>query len=184
MRIIAGSARGTRIEAPEGRDTRPTLDRVRENLFNMIQTRVAGSRILDLFAGSGALGLEAVSRGAEYAVAVDSSRKAQQVIRGNIEKLRFEKVVRLIPRDWRDAVRLLKAEEAQFDLVFLDPPYAMRNLEEVFSELSGLIAEDAWVILEHEAGAQDIRTDPRFRKVKERAWGYCGMTIYEWGKEQ
>jgi len=184
MRIIAGSARGARIDAPDGRDTRPTLDRVRENLFNMLQTRITGSRVLDLFAGSGALSLEAVSRGADFAVLVDSSRKAQQVIQANVKKLKFEPSTRLIPQDWRDAVRRLKAEGESFDLIFLDPPYAMRDLEQVFCSLTDLMAPDAWVILEHEAKADDIRTDERFRPVKERSWGYCGVTIYEWGERQ
>ena len=89
MRIIAGEARGRQIIAPEGRNTRPTLDRVRENIFNMLQAEVPGSRVLDLFAGSGALSLEAISRGAESAVLVDSDRKAHMVQKRNIETLKY-----------------------------------------------------------------------------------------------
>ena len=182
MRIIAGKARGTRIAAPEGRDTRPTLDRVRENLFNILQLRVADSRILDLFAGSGALGLEAVSRGAESAVLADRSSKARQTIEANIARLHFAEQTRILAGDWQDAVRVLETEGAAFDLIFLDPPYAMRDLRPVFSALIPLMAPGAWVILEHEAKAKDILTDLRFRVVRERSWGDCGVTIYEWGE--
>ena len=179
MRIIAGRARGTHIEAPEGRDTRPTLDRVRENLFNMLQGRTPGSRVLDLFAGSGALGLEAVSRGAETAVLVDVSSRENQVQQRNIMKLRFENEVRTLRCSWEEAAARLRDEGAQFDLVFLDPPYAMRDLRKVFEALIPLLAPEGWVILEHEAKADDIAADERFRIVRERSWGYCGITIYE-----
>ena len=87
MRIIAGTARGRKIDAPEGIHTRPTLDRVRENLFNILQNRTRDSRVLDLFAGSGALSLEALSRGAAHAVLVDSDRNASRVQRKNLEQL-------------------------------------------------------------------------------------------------
>ena len=182
MRIIAGKARGTRIEAPEGRNTRPTLDRVRENLFNVLQTRIQDSRVLDLFAGSGALGLEAVSRGAAEAVLVDHSRKAQAVLRSNTAKLRFEDQIRIIPADWRDAAGQLAAEGKQFDLIFLDPPYAVRDLKDVFEALISLTAPAGLVILEHEAKAEDINTGDRFRVKDVRKWGYCGVTIYERGE--
>ena len=182
MRIIAGKARGTHITAPEGRDTRPTLDRVRENLFNMLQLRVADSRVLDLFAGSGALGLEAVSRGAESAVLADHSRKARQAIQENITRLRFEEQTRILGGDWQDAVRELESERAVFDLIFLDPPYVMRDLRPVFTALLPLTAPDTWVILEHEAKANDILIGDHFRTVRERNWGYCGVTIYEWSE--
>ena len=90
MRIIAGEARGRRIEAPAGRNTRPTLDRIRENMFNILQADIPESRILDLFAGSGALSLEAISRGAASAVLVDSDRKASMIQKQNAESLRFD----------------------------------------------------------------------------------------------
>ena len=89
MRIIAGTARGRRIEAPEGRNTRPTLDRVRENLFNILQMSIRDSRVLDLFAGSGALSIEALSRGAESATLVDSDRNANRIQKKNLEALGF-----------------------------------------------------------------------------------------------
>ena len=96
MRIIAGTARGTVIDAPLGRDTRPTLDRVRENVFNILQQQVRGARVLDLFSGSGAMAFEAVSRGAASAVLVDVDKKAHQVEEANCRKLRMDDRCRLL----------------------------------------------------------------------------------------
>ena len=112
MRIIAGSARGTPLLAPKGMDTRPTQDKVKESLFNMLQGQLEDGAALDLFAGSGALGLEAVSRGASRAVLVDQSREAAQCIRRNIEKLRFQDRAELLTCDWKQAVSKLAREGA------------------------------------------------------------------------
>ncbi len=177
MRIIAGTARGRRIEAPEGRDTRPTLDRVRENLFNMLQGQVEGARVLDLFAGSGALSLEALSRGAESAVLCDRDREALRAERKNMEALGFSDRARILPGEWERAARTLKEEGAVFDLVFLDPPYAMRDLRQVMDAVLLLTAEDALVIVEHEAKAE-VTASGSFEKVNERSWGFCGVQFY------
>ena len=120
MRIIAGTARGRKIEAPEGKNTRPTLDRVREYLFNILQMNIRGSRVLDLFAGSGALSLEALSRGAESATMVDSDRNANRIQRKNLESLGFTGQAEVMLRDWKQAVRELTREGRRYDLVFLD----------------------------------------------------------------
>ncbi len=178
MRIIAGSARGRRIDAPEGRETRPTLDRVRENLFNMLQMRVREARVLDLFAGSGALSLEALSRGASFAVLGDRDREALRIEHKNIETLGFEGRTRVMAGDWRRTVSTLRGEGEKFDLLFLDPPYAMTDLRELMEALSPLMAEGAWIVLEHEARA-DIRPAEGFRAVNGRHWGFCGVTFYE-----
>ena len=168
LRIIAGTARGRRIETPEGRDTRPTLDRVRENLFNMLQLRVRDARVLDLFAGSGALSLEALSRGAASAVLGDRDREALRVERKNAESLGFQERVRIIPGDWTRTLSLLKAGEERFDLVFLDPPYAMHDLRDVMSGLKELLTEDAWIIAEHEAKAE-ILAAPEYERINQRS---------------
>ena len=104
MRIIAGEARGRTIDAPAGRHTRPTLDRVRENMFNMLQSEIPDSRVLDLFAGSGALSLEAISRGAADAVLVDSDRNACETQRKNIERLHYSDRTRIMHCDWKKAL--------------------------------------------------------------------------------
>ena len=178
MRIIAGEARGRRIDAPEGLNTRPTLDRVRENLFNMLQGSVRESTVLDLFAGSGALSLEALSRGAASAVLVDRNRAAITCQKKNVETLRYSGRTRIIFSDWKAAVGMLREEKAFFDLVFLDPPYASDELRDVFTALLPLISQETLIVLEHEAGkAQDV--PPAFRPVKERSWGYCAVSMYQ-----
>ncbi len=177
MRIIAGSARGRRIEAPEGRDTRPTLDRVRENLFNILQNRTASARVLDLFAGSGALSLEALSRGASCAVMCDSDRKAHQAEKRNTETLGFSGQAEILLCDWKTAISQLKRQGREFDLIFLDPPYRMTDLREVAEGIEPLLAEDGEVILEHEA-KQPVLFGDGFEKTDERKWGFCGMSFF------
>lgn len=176
MRIIAGTARSRRIVAPEGLDTRPTLDRVRENMFNILQLRVRDARVLDLFAGSGALSLEALSRGAASATLVDHDRAAVAAERTNIASLDFQDAARVLPMDWRQAVRLLTAEEAKFDLAFLDPPYAMRDLTDVFKALRPLLDGDATVVLEHRAGGIPAVADGFFLRDSRR-YGYAGVSF-------
>ena len=177
MRIIAGEARGRQIEAPAGRLTRPTLDRVRENLFNIIQYDVPGSRVLDLFAGSGALSLEALSRGAEFAVLADHDRNACNVQRRNIERLHYENKTRLFCCDWQAALKQISREQEVFDIVFLDPPYSMTNLKDVFNSLAPVVNRDSLIILEHESGREPIASD-LFTAIRSRSWGFCAVTLY------
>ena len=117
MRIIAGTARNRRIDAPEGKNTRPTLDRVRENLFNILQTRIQDSVILDLFAGSGALSFEAISRGASRAVLCDNDRSAYRTEKQNASTLGFEKQTEIFCCDWKTALKNLQQRGDKFDLV-------------------------------------------------------------------
>ena len=177
MRIIAGTARGRKIEAPEGKNTRPTLDRVRENLFNILQMNIRGSRVLDLFAGSGALSIEALSRGAESATLVDSDRNANRIQKKNLEILGFSGQAEVMLRDWKQAAAQLTAEGRRYDLVFLDPPYRMTDLHDVFEALEGLVADDGLVILEHEAKAA-VTAGEAFEETDRRQWGYCGVIFY------
>ncbi len=178
MRIIAGSARNRRIEAPEGKNTRPTLDRVRENLFNILQTRIRESVVLDLFAGSGALSFEAISRGAARAVLCDIDRNANRIERQNAEILGFSGQVEILCCSWEKAVSLLLDRGEKFDLIFLDPPYRMTDLREVSSRLKPLVADDGIVVVEHEAKLPVLFGDS-FEKTDERKWGFCGMSFFE-----
>ena len=182
MRIIAGTARGRRIEAPEGKNTRPTLDRVRENLFNILQMNIRDSRVLDLFAGSGALSIEALSRGAERATLVDSDRNASRIQKKNLEALGFAGRADVMLCDWKQAAAELIRGGRQYDIVFLDPPYRMTDLREVFSTLEKLLSEDGLVVLEHEAKAK-VTFGEAFEETDRRQWGYCGVTFYRLTKE-
>ena len=158
MRIIAGEMRSRTLLAPKGTDTRPTLDRTRESLFNILAAECPEARVLDLYAGSGALALEALSRGAESAVLCDCSREAARVIRQNIASLRLEDRARFLFMQDLQAVALLGREGAKFDLVFLDPPYrldtapACRALAE-----ARVLLPDALVVIEHAAAVSPAR---------------------------
>jgi 16S rRNA (guanine966-N2)-methyltransferase len=151
MRIVAGLAKGRRIEAPKGMDVRPTTDRVREALFSSIAFRLQGALVLDLFAGTGALGLEALSRGAAAAVFVDGARRSIEIIRRNIAACGFGSQSKVIERDALVALHQLKSLGHIFDLVFLDPPYQGPMLEKALHALDkeALIAKDALIVAEH-----------------------------------
>ncbi len=152
MRIIGGTARSLPLKAVEGNDTRPTTDRIRETLFNILDGEVRGSVFLDLFAGSGAVGLEAVSRGAERAVFVDSSGKAVSCIRENIRFTGFEGQCEVIRRDFLSALKLMEGTY-EFDILFLDPPYGKGLSAQALRYLrtSSLCADDALFVVEESA---------------------------------
>ena len=183
MRIIAGSARSRTILAPEGRDTRPTLDRVRENLFNILMRRVPEARVLDLFAGSGALSLEALSRGAAHATLVDIDRAAIRCIQQNVTALRFTEETRILPMDWKSAVSQLQREGAQFDLIFLDPPYKMHDLTEVSKALIPLLSEEALVVVEHEVRVMPALCEG-FDMTDTRKYGIVGVSFFQYVEQE
>lgn len=148
MRIIAGSARGRKLNTLPGDNTRPTLDRTREALFNILQTRVFDAQVLDLFAGSGALALEALSRGAESAVLCDKSPEACKVIAQNIEFVRVKDKTTLLQCEAQTAVKRLAGK--RFDLIFLDPPYKMGLIDEALCGIAehGLLADGGLITAE------------------------------------
>ena len=122
MRIISGKSRGTKLHSLEGDTTRPTLDRVKESLFNIIQNDIEDSTVLDLFSGSGAIGLEFLSRGAKRAVLCDSSKDAIKIIKQNVQKTHFEEKVEVYNMEFTKLVERLQNQK--FDIIYIDPPYA------------------------------------------------------------
>lgn len=183
MRIIAGSARGRTFDAPQGLDTRPTLDRVRENVFNILQMKVRGAKVLDLFSGSGAMAFEALSRGAESAVLVDIDRQANAVQQRNAQKLQMADRCRLMNCSWEQALRTLTAQGERFGVVFLDPPYKMHDLTQVFSALAPLMAEDGVVLLEHEAKTFPSVCDGWYL-YDSRKYGVAGVSFFRRAQEE
>jgi len=173
VRIVGGSRRGARIFAPKGRDTRPTSDRVREAAFGILGA-VDGLAVLDLFAGSGALGLEALSRGAASATFVESDRAALEAIERNLAKLEFEgaRVVR------SDAVTHLAGTTERYDLVFLDPPYEMvESLRMPLADhLPRVLAEGGFVVFETAAGS---RPELPLSVHSTRRHGSAQLTVFE-----
>ena len=149
MRVIAGSARGRRLKGPPGDDTRPMMDRVKEALFSSLGVRVVGARVLDLYAGSGALGIESLSRGAGSVVFVEKGRAALATLRNNMETLGFDG--RVIAGD---VGSYLAAAGDRFDLVFVDPPYrlSLALVDEVLEGAAALLANGGTMVLHRRAG--------------------------------
>jgi len=150
MRVIAGTARRLLLKTPTGMNTRPTTDRIKETLFNILQPKLAGRDFLDLFAGSGGIGIEALSRGARSACFADSSREAVSCIKENLAHTKMTDRSVVYATDAMTALRRMRSDRKRFDIVFLDPPYgkglelaALRAMRE-----NGLLAEDALVVVE------------------------------------
>ena len=174
MRIVAGSCKGAKIFAPKGLDTRPTSDRVREAAFNLIGP-VDGAAVLDLYAGSGALGLEALSRGADSAVFVESDREACRTIGRNLEKLRLTGAEVACS----DALRFLAAERRRFDLILVDPPYDVVESVAVrlATYLPAVLAESGLVVLESSS-----RIEPELPPLAlrtSRRYGNARVSLFE-----
>jgi 16S rRNA (guanine966-N2)-methyltransferase len=142
MRVVAGELRGRRINAPLGKKTRPTTDKAREATFNALGSLgvVVGARVVDAFAGSGALGIEALSRGAASAVAAERDRNAVRAIRTNAEALALGDRLRVVPRGWREALRAEAEAGSRFDLVLIDPPYDL--LADITADLGAAVREE------------------------------------------
>jgi len=158
MRIISGKSRGTKLYTLEGMNTRPTLDRVKESIFNIIQSEIAGATVLDLFSGSGAIGLEMLSRGAEKAILCDNSKEAIEVINKNIQKTHMEEKAEIYNTDFKTCIEKVKNEK--FDIIYLDPPYNTNYIEQSLRMIieEDIIKSDSLIILE---------TDEKERILKE-----------------
>ncbi len=155
MRVIAGSAKHLPLKSVPGMKTRPTTDKIKETLFNILQQKVYGCRFLDLFGGTGGIGIEALSRGADFAVFVDSGREAQRCIRENLAFTGFTEKALLFGQDIIPSLRSIEKLEA-FDIVFMDPPYGKELEKDVLTYLadSTIITEDSLLIVE-----ADLHTD-------------------------
>ena len=153
MRVIAGSARSLPLKTIDGMDTRPTTDRIKETLFNMLNLSIPGCEFLDLFAGSGQIGIEAISRGAGHAVFVENNKKAVGCIQENIAFTKFTEESTVMHMDAVSAIRRMEGKQV-FDIVFMDPPYQKGLEEEVLRALSdsSIINEDTVIIVEASLG--------------------------------
>ncbi len=149
MRVIAGSAKRIQLKTIDGLDTRPTTDRIKETLFNMISEYLADSRFLDLFSGSGAIGIEALSRGAAIAVFVEQSKSAMNCIKENLKRTKLEENAELFETDVIGALGRMEGQKA-FDYIFMDPPYNQLLEKRVLEYLkdSSLLSEDGLIIIE------------------------------------
>ena len=175
MRIIAGSARGRKLLSPEGMDVRPTTDKVKESLFNIIQFELADAIVLDLFAGTGQLGLEALSRGASQAVFVDASGRSLATVKKNIAACGFEASSRLVSGD---SLAWLSRREGKYDIVFLDPPYHRGLCDRALPLLPPLLNNNAVVICETQADEALPASFGEYALYREYRYSSIKLTVY------
>ncbi len=183
MRIITGSAKGIKLVTLEGLATRPTSERAKEALFSMIQFEIEGRRVLDLFAGSGQLGLEALSRGAEMCVFTDASGDAISIVKKNIAKTRFEDKARTVVCDYSGFLRKADGRE-EFDIIFLDPPYASDALTGALEKLYGTRLMKRGCLLVCESENEDLRIfeknkalEDMYASVRKKSYGRVHIEI-------
>jgi 16S rRNA (guanine966-N2)-methyltransferase len=182
VRVIAGTAKGTPLRAVPGMSTRPTADRVKEAIFSMIGPYFDGGYALDLFAGTGGLGIEALSRGAERAVFIDADRRAVDVIRRNAEAARVADRSEIHCNTAERAIRILAKRGLVFRYVFLDPPYRMKIADSLMAEMEerGMLEDGAVVVVEHEAGFRYPETVGGLRLRRLAKYGETSVSIYQY----
>jgi len=151
MRIISGTSRGRKLVTPRNRSLRPTSDRVKESIFNTLQDKMAGKVVLDLFAGTGNLGIEALSRGAKKAIFVEKERQALRLIQRNLTQFGLEERSEILPRDVKRAIGILKQRRECFDLILMDPPYERGLIRKTLMELNSqqICHKDSILVIEH-----------------------------------
>lgn len=180
MRIIAGAYKGRRLATPRGETTRPTADQVRIALLDTLTPWLPEARVLDLFAGAGAVGLEALSRGAVHATFVERDARAVQALRANVTTLGVEREARIVRDDVRRAVRMLWREGKQFDVVFLDPPYAGDDVVTTLEALGGveLLADGAVVVAQHLTKRAPAAAVGGLTAFRARRFGETTLTFF------
>lgn len=177
MRIISGKARGTKLFTLDGLDTRPTLDRVKESLFNIINEEIQDATVLDLFSGSGAIGLEFASRGARKVYLCDNSKKAMEIIKKNIEKTHFENFVETYNCDFKEALK--KLDNEKINIIYIDPPYKTDYIKQSLEILSSMncINENTLIICETDEMQRilnDIK-DLNMKIIDKRKYGRANL---------
>lgn len=196
MRIIAGKARGRKILSPlnEGRDTktgevratRPTLDRVKEAMFSIIQHKIAGANALDLFAGTGSLGLEAASRGAKHVVLVDSFRETYDLLVENITNLGFNEECTSLFMDYHEALKKLAGKGEVFDLIFIDPPYLNEMIPSAMKYIhqQAMLAQNGVVVTKVDSSEAPYQGIDRLKIVLQRKYGNTTLVFYQYEDEE
>jgi len=177
MRVITGKARGIQLKTPEGIQTRPTADRVKEALFSIINFDLPGAKILDLFGGTGQLGIEALSRGAASAVFVDAREESCKLIRENLKRTKLEKDAKVIRSDYMDYLNRCRE---QYNIIFLDPPYAEVFLENSIKRITeiDILQSDGIIVAERPLGKELPWEFEGYTRSKDYKYGKVLLTIY------
>lgn len=180
MRIIAGEYKGRRLDSLEGMDIRPTSDKVRESLFNILGNAVIDSVFLDLFGGTGGVGIEALSRGAKHVVFVDASSKSIKVLKGNLERLNINKNVEVYNTDYTTAISKLHKYGKEFDIIFIDPPYRVGIAEAALKEIDKhpIIKQSGLIIVEHDSRDEMPERLGRLYKHRTKKYGNTTLSFY------
>lgn len=175
MRVITGTARGRKLRTLEGNDVRPTIDSVKEGMFSAIQFEIEGRTALDLFAGSGQLGIEALSRGAAKAYFVDASMDSIKVVKDNLKSTELEENAKVVNMPFTS---FLRSTKETFDLAFLDPPFGYKIIQKALPVLIEKMSDNGVIICEHEKECVLPKKEGRFEIAKEYPHGKITVTIY------
>ena len=177
MRVITGKARGVQLKTPEGMQTRPTADRVKEALFSIINFDIPGAKVLDLFGGTGQLGIEALSRGAASVVFVDAREDSCKLIRENLKRTKLEQDAKVIRSDYLDYLNRCRE---QYNIIFLDPPYAEVFLENAIKKITeiDILQSDGIIVAERPLGKELPWEFEGFTRSKDYKYGKVLLTIY------
>ncbi|HEX3026762.1 MAG TPA: 16S rRNA (guanine(966)-N(2))-methyltransferase RsmD [Clostridia bacterium] len=179
MRVITGLSRGSKLITLEGMDTRPTTDRVKESIFNMIQFELEGRKVLDLFAGSGQLGIEALSRGAESAVFIDQNPEAVKVIRQNLLHTKLAEKAKVLASDYAS---YLSHATTEFDIALMDPPYRQGLATAALPMVAALMSRYGVIVCETAAGEELPEQAGDFELSRRNVYGKASIAVYRFGK--
>ena len=182
MRVISGSARGLKLKTPKNEDIRPTTDRVKESLFNIISNYIIDSNILDLFSGTGSLGIEALSRGAMKCVFVDISKDSMSIIKDNIEKARLNDKSETMITDYVGAINKLSSRNEKFDVIFMDPPYYKNIFIPALEKINSakILKEDGIIVVEHDSKDKLPDNIGNIIKDRDKKYGNTTLSFYIW----
>lgn len=186
MRVVAGTAKGLPLKAVPGTSTRPTTDKVKESIFNMIGPFFDGGIAVDLFAGSGGLGIEALSRGIDRVIFTDKDRKSIETIRANLEKTKLQEQAEVYKVEAERAIKAMKKNGVQARLMFLDPPYHLEKSYELMDKAAeiGIMTEDSIVVCEHAKEVELEAETKYFERFKHEPYGSTVISIYRFKGEE
>jgi 16S rRNA (guanine(966)-N(2))-methyltransferase RsmD len=181
LRVIAGEFRGRKLDSFEGMDIRPTSDRVKESLFNILNEKVIDCSFLDLFGGSGNIGIEALSRGADKVVFIDSNIKSIKVLKGNLIKINKLDSVEVYNTDYETAISKLGLDKRIFDIIFIDPPYNMNIAQNAIIHIDKceILSNEGIIIVEHDSKDVMPEKSERLIKFREKQYGGTKLTFYK-----
>ncbi|ONI46650.1 16S rRNA (guanine(966)-N(2))-methyltransferase RsmD [Candidatus Epulonipiscioides saccharophilum] len=181
MRIISGKFRGTKLFTPDGLNTRPTTDRIKETLFNIINFDLIDSNFLDLFSGSGQIGIEALSRGATKVTFVEKNKVAYEILEKNLSKIRLQNSTKTYKIDIHEALKLINQQKENFDIIFMDPPYHYPELKQIVDFLltNDILSKGGKLIIENATNAPTIFFENKLNLIKERIYPTTRLSIFE-----